>query len=33
MSRKTVQRDIDLLRSQNKLMREGEDHGGIWIVL
>ena len=33
VSRMTVARDIDLLRSQNKLMREGEDHGGIWVVL
>jgi ATP-dependent DNA helicase RecG len=33
VSRRTIARDIDLLRSQNKLMREGEDHGGIWVVL
>ena len=33
VSRMTISRDIDLLRSQNKLMREGEDHGGIWVVL
>ena len=29
----TVARDIDLLCSQNKLTREGEDHGGTWVVL
>lgn len=33
VSRKTIARDIELLRSQNKLMREGEDHGGSWIVI
>lgn len=33
VSRKTIARDIEFLRSQNKLMREGEDHGGSWIVI
>jgi predicted HTH transcriptional regulator len=33
VSRMTISRDIDHLRSQNKLMREGEDHGGTWVVL
>ena len=33
VSRMTVARDIELLRSQNRLMREGEDHGGSWVVL
>ena len=33
VSRKTIARDINLLRSQNRLMREGEDHGGSWIVI
>ena len=29
----TIARDIDLLRSQNRLMREGDDHGGSWVIL
>ena len=33
VSRMTIARDIDLLRSQNKLIREGEDHGGSWVVI
>ena len=32
VSRMTVSRDINLLRSQNRLMREGGDYDGIWIV-
>jgi len=33
VSRRTIARDIDLLRSQNKLMREGGDYDGKWIVI
>ena len=33
VSRMTIARDIDLLRSQNRLMREGDDHGGSWVIL
>ena len=33
VSRMTIARDIDLLRSQHRLMRDGDDHGGSWIVL
>ena len=33
VSRRTIARDIDLLRSQNRLMREGGDYDGSWIVL
>lgn len=33
VSRMTIARDIDLLRSQNKLIREGENHGGSWVVI
>ena len=33
VSRKTIGRDIDLLRLQNRLKREGKDHGGSWIVI
>lgn len=33
VSRKTIARDIGLLHSQNRLLREGEDHGGSWIVI
>ena len=33
VSRMTIARDIDLLRSQNRLMRDGEDHGGSWRVI
>ena len=33
VSRRTIARDIDLLRSQNKLIREGGDYDGKWIVI
>ena len=33
VSRRTIARDIDLLRSQNKLKRDGDDFGGNWVVL
>ena len=33
VSRMTIARDIDLLRSQNRLMRDGDDFGGSWIVM
>lgn len=33
VSRRTIARDIDLLRSQNRLMREGGDYDGSWIVI
>ena len=33
VSRRTIARDIDLLRSQNRLMREGGDYDGCWIVI
>ena len=33
ISRRTIARDIDLLRSQCKLKREGDDHGGVWVVI
>ena len=33
VSRMTVSRDINLLRSQNRLMREGGDYDGSWIVI
>jgi predicted HTH transcriptional regulator len=32
VSRMTISRDINSLRSQNRLMREGGDYNGIWIV-
>ncbi len=33
VSRRTVARDIDLLRSQYKLKRDGGDYDGSWIVI
>ena len=33
VSRRTIARDIDLLRSQNRLMRDGDDFGGSWRVI
>ena len=33
VSRMTISRDINFLRSQNKLMREGGDYDGSWIVI
>ena len=33
ISRRTIARNIDLLRSQNKLIREGGDYDGKWIVI
>ena len=33
VSRRTIARDIDLLRSQNRLIREGGDYDGHWIVI
>ncbi|MBP5189658.1 MAG: HTH domain-containing protein, partial [Bacteroidales bacterium] len=33
VSRMTISRDINLMRSQNKLKREGDDFGGNWVVL
>ena len=33
VSRRTIARDIDFLRSQNKLMRDGGDYDGRWIVI
>lgn len=33
VSRMTISRDINLLRSQNRLLRDGDDFGGSWIVL
>ena len=33
VSRMTISRDINFLRSQNKLMREGGDYDGCWIVI
>ena len=33
VSRMTVSRDINLLCSQNRLEREGDDHGGRWVVI
>ncbi len=33
VSRMTISRDINLLRSQDRLLREGSDYGGHWIVI
>ena len=33
VSRRTIARDIYLLRSQNRLMREGGDYDSSWIVI
>lgn len=33
VSRRTIARDINLLRSQNRLMRDGDDYGGSWVVM
>jgi len=33
VSRMTISRDINLMRSQNKLKRVGDDFGGNWVVL
>lgn len=33
VSRITIARDIELIRSQNKLVRDGNDHDGSWRVL
>ena len=33
VSRMTISRDINLLRSKGKLRREGDDRSGVWVVL
>jgi ATP-dependent DNA helicase RecG len=33
VSRMTISRDINLLRSHNRLVREGGDYDGRWIVI
>ena len=33
VSRRTIARDIGLIRSQDRLLREGSDYGGHWIVI
>ena len=33
VSRRTIQRDIDVLRANGKLTRDGDDYGGKWIVI
>ena len=33
VSRRTIARDINFLREQGKLRRDGDDRSGIWVVL
>ena len=33
VSRMTISRDINLLRTNGKLTRDGDDFGGKWIVI
>ena len=33
VSRRTIARDINILRSQNKLLREGSDYDGNWVII
>lgn len=33
VSRMTISRDINLLRANNKVERDGDDYGGKWIVI
>lgn len=33
VSRRTIQRDIGELCANSKLTRDGDDHGGKWIVI